>query len=633
MCGIFGILSRAPATVDPALVEAAHAVQGHRGPDGRGTQRFGFDRSSLILAHQRLAIIDLSQAGYQPMGYRDGLGSVVYNGELYNYLELREELRQEGESFSTQTDTEVLLSALHRWGTARALSKFNWMGAFAWLDVRRRSLTLARDAGSEKPLYYFSDSRQLIFSSEIKTLLTLADRKFELQRDVVGRFIHQGLSDTSTQTIFKGISQLGASTYLQLDLDADHRPNMEAIPYLAPAYAGDSSVISLSDCIEEVRRLFVDSVRLRLRSDVPVGVLLSGGIDSSSIAAVAHHLRGDAGAPQLLSAVSEDPRFDETEHISAMERHLNQDAHKVVLGASPNALVEDLSTLNWINDAPVAGLSALGHYRLMECAKQRGITVILSGQGADEVFLGYRKYLGFYVQSLIRRGRYLRAIGVLAGFVANRTVVSQFDISDAKRYVPLLRKLSAPRFDDSEDDLDGDWLRGWIPAALGLGPGSLADRQMADIRELSVPSLCHYEDRMSMAMGREIRLPFLDSRLIDLMLRAPDEYKLRKGWTKYCLREAMRPFLPPEIVWRKDKKGFSNPQGEWLKRELSEPVRDAFGADSLLSRKGIMDSGTLLRKYDRYCRQVPGRGSIWYREIFAPLSLELWMRRYAAWID
>jgi asparagine synthase (glutamine-hydrolysing) len=632
MCGLFGVWSRAPAQVNAALLETAHAVQGHRGPDGQGTQRFEFDRSSLVLAHQRLAIIDLTQAGRQPMGYRDGLGSIVYNGELYNYLELREELRQEGESFATQSDTEVLLSALHRWGPARALPKFNWMGAFAWLDLRNRCLTFARDPGSEKPLYYFADAQQLIFASEIKTLLTLAGRKFQLERDVIGRFIHQGLSDTSTQTIFKEIKQLAASTYLQLNLSVD-RPAINPIRYAPPTFAGNPSTLSLQDCIDEVRRLFIDSVRLRLRSDVPVGVLLSGGIDSSSIAAVAHRLRGDLGPPQLLSVVSDDARFDETEHINTMERHLKQDARKIILRTSASTLVDELSMLNWINDEPVTGLSALGHYRLMECAKQHGLTVIMSGQGADEILLGYRKYLGFYLQSLVRHGRLLTAMRVLAGFVTNRTIVSQFDLGDAKRYLPWLRKLSARRFGDAESGIDGAWLRGWNPAFMGLGKGSLAQRQMADIRELSVPSLCHYEDRMSMAMGREIRLPFLDSRLVDLMLRVPDEFKLRNGWTKYCFREAMRPYLPAPIAWRKDKKGFSNPQGQWLKRELRQPVTEAFGADSLIARKGIMDSGALLRKYDRYCAQEPGRGSIWYREIFAPFSLELWMRRYTAWID
>jgi asparagine synthase (glutamine-hydrolysing) len=631
MCGIFGILSKAPARADPALVEAAHRIQAHRGPDGRGTQEFEFGESSLLLGHQRLAIIDLTQAGHQPMSTRDAEGCIVYNGELYNYVELRDELRREGAVFATESDTEVLLAALHRWGAARALSKFNWMGAFAWLDRRSRRLTLARDAGSEKPLYYFRDSRQFFFASEIKTLLTLAGRKFQLERDVVGRFIHQGLSDTSTQTIFTGIVQLAPSSFLELDT-ASAESAVQPLKYSPPPYEGDPAGISLVDCVAEVRRLFVDSVRVRLRSDVPVGVLLSGGIDSSSIAAVAHGLRGAHEAPQLLSAVSEDPRFDETPYIRIMERHLKQDAHKVVLHTSAGSLTEDLSALNWINDEPVSGLSSLGHYRMMQHAKQLGVTVIMSGQGADEIFLGYRKYLGFYLQSLIRRGRYAEAVKVLAGFIANRTIVNQFDIGDAKRYMPWLRRLIGAQSGHSEASLDGAWLRGWNPARLGLGAGSLADRQMADLRHWSVPALCHYEDRMSMAMSREIRLPFLDSRLVDLVRRAPDEYKLRGGWTKYCLREAMQSYLPPEIAWRKDKKGFSNPQGEWLKQELRQPVQDAFSGDSLLSRKGIVDSSVLLRKYEQYCRQAPGRGTIWYREIFAPFSLELWMRRYAAWI-
>jgi asparagine synthase (glutamine-hydrolysing) len=495
------------------------------------------------------------------------------------------------------------------------------MGAFAWLDRRNHRLTLARDAGSEKPLYYFGDSQRFIFASEIKTLLTLAGRKFQLERDVVGRFIHQGLSDTTTQTMFKEIVQLAASGYLQVDLGDRRAPSPTR--YAPPGYSGDAAALSLPDCIDEVRRLFLDSVRVRLRSDVPIGVLLSGGLDSSAIAAAAHQLQGDAAAPRLLSAVSDDARFDETVHINAMERHLRQDALKIVLRTSAATVVDDVSSLNWINDQPVSGLSALGHYRLMECAKQHGLKVIMSGQGADEIFLGYRKYLGFYLQSLLRRGRGVRAAGVLARFVVNRSVVSQIDLGEARRYLPWFGQ---------ERSLDGEWLRGWSPAFLGLGAGSVADRQMADIREFSVPALCHYEDRMSMAMGREIRLPYLDSRLIDLMLRTPDEYKLRDGWTKYCLREAMRTLLPPEIAWRKDKKGFSNPQGEWLKRELKEPVREAFGVEGLLSRKGILDSEALVRRYDRYCRQPPGRGSIWYREIFAPFSLELWMRRYGEWI-
>lgn len=633
MCGIFGIVQRASAQVDSEVLDAAAKVQSHRGPDSSGFATIQIDGNTVVFGHQRLSIIDLTDAGHQPMNYGKEQGCLVYNGELYNYIELRAELAQAGERFSTQSDTEVLLAALHHWGPERALAKFNWMGAFAWLDQARAKLVLARDAGSEKPIYYHASGPQLFFASEIKTLLTLCGRKFPLDRDVVGRYLFQGLSDASPQTFFHGITQLEPGTYAELSI-ADDRYEINPVHYQPPPYPGDPSTMSLADVIEEVRRVFIDSVQLRLRSDVPVGVLLSGGIDSSAIAAVTHHLKGAENAPHLLSAVSDDPRFDESAHIAVMERHLGQESHKITLRTEPETLVQDLLTLNWFNDAPVAELSALGHYRMMERAKQLGLTVILSGQGADEILLGYRKFLGFYLQSLVRRGHFLRAMGVLSKFVTNRTIVNQFDISDAKRYVPFLRALGKlGNRQEPESSIEGKWLHGWKPMSLGLGAGSLADRQVLDVKKYSVPSLCHYEDRMSMAMSREIRLPFLDSRLVDLLIRSPDDYKLRDGWTKYAFRKAMERYLPSEICWRKDKKGFSNPQGEWLKHELKKTVAETFSSHSLISQKGIVNSEALLHKYDRYCRQPTGSGMIWYREIFAPFSLELWMRRYEAWID
>src|SRR5450759_1493640 len=411
MCGIFGILKRGSVEQDPALLEAAFRVQAHRGPDGSGVRSFRFGQSTLLLAHQRLAVIDLSEAAHQPMDYRNGQGCVIYNGELYNYLELRRELAAAGETFATSSDTEVLLAALHNWGPERALTKFNWMGAFAWLDQRAGRLVLACDAGSEKPLYYYVDEEQFVFSSEIKTLLTLLARRFALDRDVVGQFIFQGLSDASTHTFFQGITRLEAGSHLTLGLHGD-RGAIIPVCFEPPAYSDSPLRIPLPEFIDEVRRLFIDSVRLRLRSDVPIGVLLSGGIDSSSIAAVAQALLGHEHAPRLLSVVSDDPPYDESRHIGAMERHLGQTAHKVACRIDPLTLVAELSTVNWFNDAPVAGLSILGHYKLMQCAKQLGLTVVLSGQGADEILLGYRKFLGFYLQSLIRRGDLAKAAGV-----------------------------------------------------------------------------------------------------------------------------------------------------------------------------------------------------------------------------
>lgn len=630
MCGILGVLKRGPMQPDRERIEASLRAQAHRGPDGQGLVIEQFAGGTLLLAHQRLSIIDLSDAAGQPMAYQDRKGWLTYNGELYNYLELRDELACAGERFSTRSDTEVLLAALHSWGPRRALERFNWMGAFAWFDREACRLVLACDAGSEKPLYYFADGQTLVFASEVKSILILLARKFELDRDVVGRFVFQGLSDSTSKSMFRDISRLPAGTFATVDLKgADHQPAPQ--PYSSPGCLGEPGAIPLERFQEELRELLVDSVRIRLRSDVPVGVLLSGGIDSSSIAAISQLVLGREATPKLLSVVSEDRRFDESAHIAVMEHHLHQSAEKVVLRADPRRLVDELSTVNWYNDGPVSALSAVGHFKLMERARQLGVTVVLSGQGADEILLGYRKFLGFYLQSLLRRRRFGKALSVLGGFLRNRTILTQFNLADAKRYIGA-RSASPPHAPESGGGLEGGWLRGWNPASLGLGSGSLADRQLLDLKYFSVPSLCHYEDRMSMANGREIRLPFLDSRLIDLLLRAPDDYKLRDGWTKYALRKAMEPLLPPSICWRKDKQGFANPQSEWLKNELREGVRNAFGADSLIARKGVVESYPLLEAYERYCRQPAGSGTIWYREIFAPFSLELWMRRYQQWI-
>ena len=630
MCGILGVLKRGPEEPDRARIEAALLAQAHRGPDGQGSIVERFEGGTLVLAHQRLSIIDLSDAAAQPMRYRDGRGWLTYNGELYNYLELRAELAAEGEDFSTRSDTEVLLAALHRWGPRRALEKFNWMGAFAWFNRDAGQLVLACDSGSEKPLYYFADEQQLIFASEVKSVLQLAARRFELDRDVVGRLLFQGLWDASSKSMFRDIKRLPAGGFATLDAKSG---DLQVVPesYEPPGYPADPSAMPLAEFQEELQRLLVDSVRIRLRSDVPVGVLLSGGIDSSSIAAISQLVLGREATPRLLSVVSEDPRFDESRHIAVMERHLHQSAEKVVLQADPRRLVQELSTANWYNDAPVTGLSAVGHFKLMQRARELGVTVVLSGQGADEILLGYRKFLGFYLQSLVRNRRVGRALAVLAGFALNRTIVTQFDLAEAKRYIRVRseRGTSGQR---GASEVEGASVRGWKPASLGLGSGSLAERQRLDLRYFSVPSLCHYEDRMSMANGRKIRLPFLDPRLIDLLLRAPDDYKLRRGWTKYALRKAMEPLLPASICWRKDKQGFSNPQGEWLKTDLRDDVRDAFAADSMIARKEIVRSAPLLDTYERYCRQPAGRGAIWYREIFAPFSLELWMRRYEQWI-
>ncbi len=262
----------------------------------------------------------------------------------------------------------------------------------------------------------------------------------------------------------------------------------------------------------------------------------------------------------------------------------------------------------------------------MRQAKELGITVILSGQGADELLCGYKRYLGFYLKGLVSAGHYLKAFNVLSRFWRRGTVLSQFTFAEAKRYLPgFMQK--------DETDILGESLKEYLRVDVGLSAGmTMQELQANDIKRLSVPMLVHYEDRMSMAWSREIRVPFLDYRLIETLVPLATDVKLKNGWTKYVFRKAMEDFLPAKIAWRKDKQGFVNPQSEWLKNELKGKVKEFFSPDSLMSKYGLVNVDNLLLKYDSYCRQSPGRGRVFFREIFNPLALEVWLRNIESFI-
>ena len=623
MCGIFGAV-RTNGFLPEELIREAHEIQRHRGPDAEGTWVGRVGVHAVTLGHQRLSILDLSDAGNQPMISRDQSSVLIYNGEVYNYLELRAELRSEGETFTTGTDTEVVQAALRRWGPVRALERFNGMWAFAWLDRTEQRLVLARDRAGEKPLYLTWVAGSLYFASEIKTLLRLTKAKYPLNPQVVGEYLVQGLLEASDQTFLQGIEKLPAASLAEVDLRGDPL-RVEPRQFWRGTTEG-TFIGSPAAFAEELRELFIDAVRIRLRSDVPVGILLSGGVDSSSIAAAAHHVSAPDVPLNLLGAVSDDPRFDESPHIDRVARHLGRPVHKVKLDLGPHNVFEYLERVSWYHDGPVADLSTVAHFLLMERAKSLGITVILSGQGADELLCGYLKYLGFYVQWLTGRRQFAKAASVVWRFWRNRTMLSQFTFSEAKRYLPSwLRRREA--------DTRGDALRDFAPVAVGLAGGSVEDRQLMDVTRFSVPILTHYEDRMSMAFSREIRLPFLDVRIMDRLLAAPVEYKLNNGWSKYIFRKAMEDIVPHDAIWRRDKRGFVNPQGEWLKHELRQAVLDYFAPDCLIFQHRLVKREALLAKYDSYCRQPLGRGVVSFRDIFSPLSLEVWLRRFAEFIQ
>jgi len=620
MCGIAGIVTKQPRSIQEQLLQA-EAIQLHRGPDGQGTGVYRLGEWTVGFAHQRLSILDRSELGAQPFVHRQEKGVLIYNGEVYNYREIRGELKGKGYSFASDSDTEVVLTALHHWGIDGALTRFNGMWAFAWLDLESRKLHLSRDRFGVKPLYYADVDGQLLFASEIKTIHKLANRIFSLNLATISAYIQQSLLGASEDTFFQGIHKVPPRHTLSLDLTSSSL-DMKQHPYWQFPQLQMKEAESEKQLIDQARELFTDAVRLRLRSDVPVGLLLSGGLDSSSIAAVMNTFTKDEDNLHILSAVSNDARFDESPHIDRMSRHLQRPVHKVLLHFEAKQAFDYLHSVTFYHDEPIGSFSTVAHYLLMQQARELGITVILSGQGADELLCGYRKYLGFYLQSLLYLGKYREAQQVLVDFWRQGTILRQFSYSEAKRYLPSF-------FKEKEADIRGEALRSCQPFQLGLGKGmTVQERQLLDITRFSVPALTHYEDRMSMAWSREVRLPFLDYRLIEKILPLAPRYKLYNGWSKYLLRKAMEPLLPPEIAWRKDKQGFVNPESEWLKHELRDEVLRYFSPDSLIFAHGLIHRENLLAKYERYCRQPAGKGAIWFKDIFNPLALEIWLRQF-----
>jgi asparagine synthase (glutamine-hydrolysing) len=611
MCGIFGAVRREGFYER----EAFERFQGltdlvrYRGPDDSGYLTLSFENKgvdgaqafNVFLGHRRLSIIDLSSAGHQPM--TDGKGRwIIYNGEILNYLELRTELQEAGHCFKTETDTEVILHVYGEYGES-GFEKLNGMWAFAIADLPGKRVILSRDRFSMKPLYLLELKNDFYFASEIKQLLPLLPKR-EVQPEVMGAFLSQGLVDHTTDTFFRGISKVPAKTNFVICLNTGRTHTQQYWDYTAP---GPQNV---DDPVETFRQLFVDSVRIRLRSDVKVGVLLSGGLDSSAIATVVHGLAG--GKLESYSVVSNDRQYSEEKYIDALCQATGIKNQKLLFQI-PDVL-EALERVVYHSDEPFASFSAIAHFKILEKIKQEtDVTVLLSGQGGDETLLGYSKFFFFYIRELIANGQYPKAFAQFFWSILRRTVVRQFRLGEAKRYLPSA------------------WGNGHRQAFIRLSGAhepiwkcnGLRDRQIADLDRYSVPVLTHYEDRNPMAHSLELRHPFLDHRLVNFLLNLPAEWKIRNGWTKYVMRESL-PELPRAIRWRRDKQGFILPEELWLKRDLSQLIQKTF-RKSALAELGILDDREFLHYYEQFQQ---GKSNIWYTDISRTVIAEAWAKQF-----
>ena len=591
MCGLFGMAGAAPGVLDASRVAKLLALLHHRGPDDRGWLtldhtgvRTGSDPEDLagdvVLLHTRLSILDLSEAGHQPMSSPNGRYHLSFNGEIYNYVELRRELEPLGHRFVSGSDTEVLLAAYAEWGTA-ALRRLVGMFAFGLVDRERRVLVLARDHFGIKPLYYAPLPGCLAFASEVHPLLELpgVGRRADPQR--VYDYLRFDRVDDEAQTIFASIRQLQPGHYAEVPLDA---PDRVAFHEFWRLEAESLDGVSLDEAAGRLRELFLENVRLHLRSDVPVGAAFSGGVDSSANVTAMRFLSGPELDLQTFSYIADDPAVSEERWMKLVARQVDVVSHTV--RASPQELVADLDRLIDVQGEPFGGTSIYAQYRVFRLAKEAGIKVMLDGQGADELFAGYRYYLPDRVAGLVTGGHFLTAYRLVSALstlpTANQREIA---LSAVRSVVPFASRTFVRTLAGRPlvpEWLDGRWLdeHGVVVADPYRGVrGDLRAHRIATVRG-NLRTLLRHEDRNSMASSIESRVPFLTPALAEFAAGMPDEYLIAPDGTgKLVLKRSLRGLVPDAILDRRDKIGFATPEANWL-RSLDPWVDEVFASEA-----------------------------------------------------
>ena len=562
MCGIAGIISSNPSFITAERIKKMTDSLAHRGPDGEG--QWINTPGTTALGNRRLSIIDLSNAGSQPMHYLQRY-TIIHNGEIYNYLELKEELKKKGYTFLSKTDTEVIAAAYDHWNE-ECVEYFDGMFAFAIWDEKEKELFAARDRFGEKPFFYFSDTKQFIFASEMKALWAAGiERKVNLK--LLFNYLTIGYVDNPNipeETFFENIYKLPAASFLKYSI-LNHQ--FSITNYWDIEVDEQNKKISDAEAIEQFSSLFEQSVKRRLRSDVTIGTSLSGGLDSSSIIATMDSLMVQNS--QLTAFSSIFPGFEKDE--SSFARHVADKFHLEHFTVEPDAasLQYDLEKLFYYQEEPFSSASIYAQFKVYEMAKQQGIKVLLDGQGADETLAGYHKYYKWYWQELYRKRnlttsgelQWAKEIDITEKFGWKNRVAALFPefatIVLERQYL-----LNALR----HEDLTKDFVRLQSKEAYYITPEifSLNGVLYFNTCMHGLEELLRYSDRNSMAHGREVRLPFLNHELVEFVFSLPANFKIRKGWTKWLLRESRKSKLPEEIVWRKDKTGFEPPQQQWM---------------------------------------------------------------------
>lgn len=572
MCGIAGFVTTQGTEVPCEIIQNMTDAVAHRGPDGQGI----WCQGSVALGHRRLSILDLSELGRQPMEDEVSGCVISYNGEIYNYLELRKELVGRGYRFRSHTDTEVILKAYDCWGQA-CVKKFNGMWAFAIYDPRCNIVFCSRDRFGVKPFYYTELASGFAFGSEIRQLLPLLPER-TADADVLFGFLIARVAEDPERSFFSGVRKLPGGHSLVFDLT---RGTYVISRHYSLELCSEYATLGMEDAQEAFQGLFQDAIRLRLRSDVRVGTCLSGGMDSSSIATLAGEVyrRQNGQAFAAITAISEDPATDESRFARSIAEHAGLDWITITpryddFRAAIDAVVR-------AQEEPFASASVFMQFFVMREARHAGIPVLLDGQGGDETLLGYERYFAAYLLQLLKKSHLVTAWCAAAGLRRNgRAGAMQAMLWNFLYFhAPGIRHFASR----NQMSIFRPKYNSLIRSVAGskMTYNDLFAMQRREIECTNLPVLLRYEDKNSMAHSIETRLPFLDYRLVEFATSVPTDVKLYDGWGKYLLRKSMVERMPSDIVWRKHKLGFEAPESKWMRHHESR-ILESIGSSELL---------------------------------------------------
>ncbi len=590
MCGIAGIISPANREVNQARLQLMTDSIRHRGPDGEGF--WINEQGTVAFGHRRLSIIDLSNAASQPMHYLDRF-TITYNGEIYNYIELKSELKNKGYQFQSQSDTEVILAAYACYGID-CLQHFDGMFAFAIWDSQAQLLFCARDRFGEKPFYYSYANNELLFASEMKALWSAGVAK-KMDPTMLLNYLTIGTVNYPIdrhQTFFSNISSLPPKHYL-LYHTINNKINIDIKPYWDIDKVQSQFNISEADAIEKFTSLLTSSVKRRLRSDVAVGSSLSGGLDSSSIVAIINQQLQHSEKQKTFSATFPGFEKDESAYIKQVVSAFNIDNFATT--PSADDFIADLQHLIYHQEEPFQSASIYAQYKVYELAKQQQVTVILDGQGADETLAGYTKYYHWYWQELIANHKFKELKKERNAAIKNGQTIDWSFKNYLAAWMPQVAANQLEKNTFRQVEFSRDFNRDFVEenkkrfAIYKPAVYNLNDILYFNTMQSGLEELLRYADRNSMAHSREVRLPFLSHELVQFIFSLPSSYKIKNGFTKNLLRLSMQNHLPASIVWRKDKVGYEPPQKLWMQNEKMKDCihesRKKLVAQSVLNKK------------------------------------------------